>query len=411
MNRITGMELTFINNLGTSAAEVLHKFHGLKQDIKDHIAPLTYSQAEMHKLLKHTNRPIAANTLSKEMQIMADNGYEFQRTAANGYILSRADCIAIAEHLGVEKYRHTTNGKAFVFQVGSLKGGVGKSLGTNFIASALINIPKYLLKDMRVLIVDLDPQATSTQHNAPFGSMTESTYTSIAMMCSDVDKIDIQQNGIIRNGKQCIDIIPCSTLDGFYADELDLPETRGENKYQELLFERLIKKFENDYDFILLDAGPHMDKVLKNCLNTINGMYIPVPPTFYDFDSTLNFISRLPTVMKQLVEEGLDLSNLDFIKPYLSMVSTSENAQDKEIYENASTDLYEIFGFENVIKAPLPKEDVYQRCAENGATVFTIKAKDYPGSNDAFKRARDAAELWAKELIDGMISFHKKKGN
>ncbi|MBD0788235.1 AAA family ATPase [Vibrio sp. Y2-5] len=405
------MELSAIDNIGTGATKVLKNFHKLKQIVKDELTPITYSQSELYKLLKYTDRPIAANTLAKEMITMAEQGYEFKRTHANSYILNRDDCIAVADFIGVKKYRAETDGKAYIVQIQNLKGGVGKSMGTNMLATALVHMPRYLLKDIRVLIVDLDPQSTSTQHNAPENAINEGTYTSIALMCDDADKAEIDQHGIIKNVAHNIDIIPCSTGDGFYADDLDLPETRGNYKYQELLLKRIIEKYETDYDFILLDAGPHMDKVMKNCLWAVNGVYIPVPTTFYDFDSTLNFLSRLPIVMKQLVEDGMDLSKLDFVKPYISKSSNSENQQDKEVYENASIDLAEIFGHENTIKNDLPEEDVYERCAENGGTVFTIKPKDYPGSSAPFKRAKSAAEKWANELITGMMTHHKKRGS
>lgn len=406
------MQYAEIKAIGANASNALEMFHEVRTDVKEMFQPLSYSQAEMYSLLRSTNRPIARNTLIEEMANMEAEGYKFSRVGGNDtgpYSLSHSDCIAIADRIGVNKYRVLSNGKAYVCFIQNLKGGVGKSLGTNMLATALVNLPKFLLKDIRVLIIDLDPQATSTQQNYPSNKLDDGVYTSIALMCEETDKEDIALNGIKHTAHSNIDIIPCSTSDGFYADKINTDEVKGDNAYQELLLKRIINKFEGDYDFILLDAGPHMDSVLKNCLWAANGVYIPVPTTFYNFDSTLRFLQRLPVVFKELVNDGLDLRRLDFIKPYISKAPTSENSQDKEVYANAQSDLNGIFSFNNTIKHDLPEEDVYERCAETGGTVFTIRQKDYAGSREAYKRAKTHAELWAVELIEGMMAHHKQR--
>ncbi|EHA1127108.1 TPA: AAA family ATPase [Vibrio vulnificus] len=412
-NGIAPMSMTLneIQRIGTVAGQKLQAMHEIKRDVRETTPIRTYSQVELHNMLKSTNRPISRNTLSAELAKMEKLGHTFDRPNGINFSLTQQDCIDVADFLNVEKYRTKTDGKAYVVVNQNLKGGVGKSMGTGLVATALTNMIKYILHDIRVCIIDLDPQATSTQQHTPSARISDGDYTSIALMCDDTDADEIRKFAVAKTENRNVDIIRCGTEDGFYADELDNEEVRGNQHFASLLLERVIKKIECDYDIIFLDAGPHMDKVMKNCLWAANAIYIPVPSTYYNYDSTLRFLERFPIVMKQLVEEGLDLARLDFIKPYLSKVPNNGNAHDKDIYESASADLNDIFTFNSTVKQPLPHEDVYERCAEMQRTIFTMKAKDYPGSNEAFKRALTSAEQWATELIEGIMYYHKKRGS
>lgn len=190
------MELSDVQTLGKRAGESLKILHKVKADVREMTPLRHYSQSELTAMLKSTNRPISRNTLSDEMAKMEDSGYEFVRTKADNFSLTQEDCIAVAEHLGVEKYRMRTDGKAYVVIVQNLKGGVGKSLSTGLVATALTNIPKYILADIRVLIIDLDPQGTSTQQHKPTHSLDEGDYTSVVLMCGDTDIEEIKQYAI-----------------------------------------------------------------------------------------------------------------------------------------------------------------------------------------------------------------------
>lgn len=407
------MELSEINSIGEKAGIALQDLHLVKNDVRD-VTPLpTYTQSELAQMLQYTNKPISRTRLSSVMDEMEANGYVFhreERGKSNPYVLTQEDCIKVAEHLGVTKYRNRTNGKAYVAQIQQLKGGVGKSLGTSFIATAVTYLSRYILSDRRVLIIDLDPQGTSTQQFNPVVALDETKYSSITLMCDDVSREDIIEYGIVKTDYRNVDIICCGTDDGFDAAFLGSKETRGNYEPYELLQKRIIEKVERDYDLILLDAGPHLDNVMLNCLWATNLALIPIPPTFYNFDSSLRFLQRLPIVINQLVEEGMDLSKLDDLRTYLTRVPINESEADKDVYAGAASKIIEVFGYDRLIKNNLPEEKPFERCVESGRTIFTMKAKDYQGSKDAFNRASLSAEKWASEAIEMITGFHIKQG-
>lgn len=62
----------------------------------------------------------------------------------------------------------------------------------------------------------------------------------------------------------------------------------------------------DDYDFILIDTGPHLDPFLLNGLAASDLILTPTPPAQVDFHSTLKYLTRLPEMLETLEEEGIE---------------------------------------------------------------------------------------------------------
>ncbi|NOH31558.1 ParA family protein [Vibrio mediterranei] len=388
------------DKIGSNAKDSLIARQDLANYLRDEISERIYSQADVVTFLKHTDKPFSKTKVDDAMKAMHASGErEFYKTPS-GYKLSYEDVMAIGEHLGVTQYRAKHGGRAFVISFLNLKGGVGKSLCTNMLAHYFTYSERYLLSAPRILIIDLDPQGTSTQQNKPIYKIADHEYTSLLTLVDEMSLEEIQANAIKTTEHRNLDIMMCGTEDGFYADSLNSEEVCQDKYVGTLLTDRLIKKIEHLYDLILIDVGPHMDDVLKNCLWSANQILVPTPPTFYSYDSTLRFLERLPNVMRELVENGKDESKLADITAFLTKIPIQKaRGYDKDIFETASKDLAKIFELDN-IKHELPLEDAYERCAENGHTIFSLPKKDYTGDKRAFQRALDSATDWAKELAD-----------
>ncbi|QSV17580.1 ParA family protein [Photobacterium ganghwense] len=405
--------------VGDRAQDSRERRAKFQQVIKRDYSTRLYSKREFQQHARLKNRPVGDKKLSEVIENLENEGHQFQRSKSNTYQLTMEDCFVIAERLGIEPYRSKQR-KAFVTIFQNLKGGVGKSLGTAMIVDALTLMDRYLLEQHRVLVIDLDPQATITQHFCPEYVQQEDSITSIlAMMRKDLTRDELyslDEHGFYRAIQKThnsqVDVLPCVSDDGFLPDLLDDPEYCGKEKYFNLLLNRIIKLVEYDYDFIFLDAGPHMDKVMKNCLVAAHGFFVPVPPTFFNFDSTTRFLEKLPMVYEGLRSEGAAFDRHKFIAAYISKdPSNSNHEYDVDVYENAQKELVDILGFEYVIKHTLPDEDPYERCAEWSTTIFSMNKKDYTGSKDAFDRALNEAKSWAKEIIDMLHSYHNQVAN
>ncbi|HBL5449943.1 TPA: ParA family protein, partial [Escherichia coli] len=123
-----------------------------------------------------------------------------------------------------------------------------------------------LRHDLRILVIDLDPQASSTMfldHTHSIGSILE---TAAQAMLNDLDAETLRKEVIRPTIVPGVDVIPASIDDGFVASqwkELVEEHLPGQNQY-EILRRNIIDRVADDYDFIFIDTGPHLDPFLLN---------------------------------------------------------------------------------------------------------------------------------------------------
>lgn len=143
---------------------------------------------------------------------------------------------------------------AYKIAVANIKGGVTKT-------TTAVNIADQLMeRGYRVLLIDLDPQLSST---IIYGAKTDMVAT-----LEDFFKQDVTL-------KQCIqstefgDIVPCDRL-------LSEPSTRipvGPLMYNYL--KNGLEELENDYDYVIIDTPPAFNILWGNALNCADGLIVP----------------------------------------------------------------------------------------------------------------------------------------
>lgn len=366
----------------------------------------THSLRSLSQLLGGYRAVRTTGLSDKVKEIEKNLKISFEKALNGHYTLTPKDCRLISRELGVPEYK-SKGLPAFVLNMQNLKGGVGKSLSVSMLAEGLTLSRRFILDGRRVLVIDLDPQGTTTEQLLPNTELQEHELTAmLAMSTPDLTVEDLKEFAIKKTGINNLDIICADTQDGFLADELDSEKLTGSSTFHDLLDKRIIQLLKYDYDLIILDAGPHLDKVMKNCLTTADGILIPVPPTYYSFDSTIKFVERLPEVFESLITEGYELKKLKFLGSFINKDVVNKQDHDKAIYENADSDLNGIFGFQNVIKHSLPFEEAYERCSEQGGTCFSIDVSTYSGASKAFNRATAKAEEWLKDVVAYIDHHH-----
>ncbi|EBX3952666.1 ParA family protein, partial [Salmonella enterica subsp. enterica serovar Offa] len=95
---------------------------------------------------------------------MESQGYEFEKReagTAQKYAMSIRNIIDIYHHRNVPKYRDRYK-EAFTLFIGNLKGGVSKTVSTVSLAHGLRTHPHLICEDLRILVIDLDPQSSAT---------------------------------------------------------------------------------------------------------------------------------------------------------------------------------------------------------------------------------------------------------
>ena len=350
-----------------------------------------YSKSMVGRLPKLSRAIVDKAVIEMEAQ-----GYTFQRRAAgssNVYHMSIDNIIDIYKHRGVASYKERHN-EAFVVTIGSLKGGVSKTVSTVTLAHGLRAHTSLLHEDLRILVIDLDPQASATMffsHNHAIGSVEN---TAAQAMLQDVTREEIIDEFVISSGIDGVDLIPASIEDAFIASTWEelCTEYLPEQNIHAILRENLIEKIKHDYDFIFIDNGPHLDAFLTNSLAATHLIMTPIPPAQVDFHSTLKYLSRIPEILQIISESGCEPQLITSI----GFMSKLANKIDHKLCHSFAK---EVFGGD-MLDVALPRLDAFERCGESFDTVISANPHAYAGSAVALKSARSAALDFVKAFFD-----------
>lgn len=362
-----------------------------KEELKEDSYFQIYAKAALAKLPKLTRANV-----DYAVSEMEDNGYIFEKRTAGSskkYAMTIQNIMDIYQYRGVPKYRDRHNEALTVF-VGNLKGGVSKTVSTVSLAHAMRVHPHLLFEDLRILVIDLDPQSSATMflnHTHAVGIVET---TSAQAMLQNVSREELLEEFIVSSIVPGVDVLPASIDDAFIAsgwEKLCTEHLPSQNPHA-ILRENVIEKLKSDYDFIFVDSGPHLDAFLKNAIAAADLLMTPVPPAQVDFHSTLKYLTRLPELVNIIESSGCRchlLGNIGF------MSKLSNKADHKVCHSLAK----EIFGGD-MLDVALPRLDGFERCGESFDTVISANPATYIGSNEALRNARAAAEDFAKAVFD-----------
>lgn len=350
-----------------------------------------YSKASLYKLPK-----LSKGSVEYAVNEMESQGYVFNKRASGNttkYAMTLQNVIDLYHHRGVPKYRDRYD-EAFCIYVSNLKGGGSKTVSTASLAHALRAHPHLLFEDLRILAIDFDPQASLTMFLSHLNSIGLVEATAAQALLQNVSREELISDFIVASVIPGVDIIPASIDDAFIAErwkELCAEYLPGQNIHA-VLKENIIDKVKQDYDFILIDSGPHLDAFLKNGIAAADLLLIPLPPATVDFHSSLKFVASLPALVESIEEDGHQcklVGNIGFMSKIL-------NKSDHKICHSQAK---EVFGAD-MLDVVLPRLDGFERCGETFDTVISANPATYDGSAEALKSARIAAEDFAKGVFD-----------
>ncbi len=371
---------------------------------------ITYNTEDIAGIFRIASSRKARDELNK---IEKSEDVTFGRAANNQFALTPDEVHWLCGHFKIPPYS-ALGKRAFVMNNINLKGGVGKSTSGCMIADGLTKSVDHISKQMRILIIDLDPQGSATKHflgDFRSAALFQSAITLMASESTDLDLIN--ELSIVKDtSNKNVHIIPCTTDDGFLSEQLsEVAEEQG-IEVHEMLYERVIKPVEYQYDVIILDAGPHMDNVLRASIGASDGLLTPIPPKEFDFDSTLKFFERFPEIFTSLIERGYDIERLQFSKVFMNLWKENARSSVSRLYNaRAMNELTEIFGESDLISEHLPEEEAYQRCADNQHTIFSMAQSTYGkelGDLIPFNRAKAQATKWLNAVWRTISLAHQK---
>ena len=186
---------------------------------------------------------------------------------------------------------------ARIIAIANQKGGVGKTTTTINLGATLA------VADMKVLIVDADPQGNSTSGLGLRGKFRRSLYH--ALILSD------PVNDIILDTPELLNLKVLPSEKALVAAEIELVDLPG----REFKLKTLLESVSADYDYILIDCPPSLGLLTLNALAAADSVLVPIQCEYFALEGvselwdTLERVRR--TINPGLAVEGFLLTMFD----------------------------------------------------------------------------------------------------
>lgn len=275
-------------------------------------------------------------------------------------------------------------GRGRIIAVGNFKGGVSKTTTTMTLAQGLT------LRGRRILVVDLDPQASLSTLNGILAD-TEVTEeeTVLPLIYGDETSLAYAIQNSYWDG---LDLIPASSA--LFSAEFYLPLKQSRDKQFEFwnVLKRGLHPLTYDYDAILIDTPPALSYLTINAFMAADGIIVPTPPNALDFASSTQFWTLFSDLATNMQAQIPDLNKtFDFL--YVLMAKVDNQQAASGVVRDWIIRTYGSL----VLPVEIPVTTVTQSAAAEFGTIYDISK--YEGSLKTYQRAREAYDRLA-EFID-----------
>ncbi len=244
-----------------------------------------------------------------------------------------------------------------IISIANQKGGCGKTTTSINLAASLAS------NNRRVLLIDLDPQAHATSGLNIKAELN--IYNVLSKSTHKKAKID----AIIQNIEVNFDIAPSSIILSTLEQELS-----GEIGRESRLWD-ILKAFESNYDYILIDCPPNLGILTINALRAASEIIIPVEASRFSLEG----VSQLTSII-DLVKERLNHS-VDFRVLVTNFDSRLQHSF--KMLEKIKTD-YKNKMFSNIIHVNVKLKE-----AQNEGLHIHAYDKYCRGAKDYFSLSRE----------------------
>ncbi|RWL77950.1 MAG: plasmid partitioning protein RepA [Mesorhizobium sp.] len=206
-----------------------------------------------------------------------------------------------------------------IIAVTNFKGGSSKT-------STTIHLGHWLaLRGYRVLVVDMDPQASLTALHGTLPGFDhhegDTFYSAIRFENAIPTREVIRKTHIVG-----FDVI-CAGLDLTEFETAVALEMRKSGGTGFLLrVPQALEQIADDYDVILLDSAPSLNFLTLSSLTAATGVLIPVPAQMLDVDSTGKFLELAASYLRVLDEVGAG-ADWDFAKFLVTKFEANDHPQ------------------------------------------------------------------------------------
>ena len=211
--------------------------------------------------------------------------------------------------------RRRAGEKLQIVAVANFKGGSAKTTTAVHLAHFLA------LQGLRVLAIDLDPQASlSTMFGYQPEIDVEDNQTVYGAIRYDEGQRVPLASVIRKTYFEGIDLVPGNLELMEYEHETPQAIARGDGRGEGMFFRRLgsvIASVENDYDVVLIDAPPQLGYLTLGALYAASALLVTVHPAMLDVSSMNQFLKMTSDILQVIEENGGHLHH-DFIRYVLT---------------------------------------------------------------------------------------------
>lgn len=268
-----------------------------------------------------------------------------------------------------------------VISVPNQKGGVGKS-------ATSIHLAQYaaIHRGLRTLVIDADPQATTT---TMFGYVPD----------LDLRGADTILDALLEDSARITDVVRQTYIDGLdlipaelelQAVDMLLPtqshaEPAGPTP---LRLRRALDRLRPHYDLIVIDPPPSVTMLAINSIVASDYLLVPVPPHMFEISSTIAFFRTISMILEKV-------QHLAALPRHMRLLVTKHDghAQSEEL-ERTIRAMFPGMVLNNAMR-------VTDEISKAGSDLKTVYEVDRPrGSRATYIRAMGLLDAVNKEVIE-----------
>lgn len=285
---------------------------------------------------------------------------------------------AIQADMGLLPHRDPATDEPITMAVCNFKGGVAKT-------TTSIHLGQYLaLKGYRVLMIDLDAQASLTQLFGVLPHLEVDSKDTVLPFLEGPKTAGEEWSGTLAGAIRKthwhnLDLIPANL--GLYGAEFAL----AGRAIQEpgFPFYRVLKEgiatVSADYDIVVIDTAPALSFVNSNALFAADGLVLTLPPAMIDLGSAAQFFE----LMAQLIEQTNSYESTPKVYDPFAILVTKFKPAD-EVHQTLAGWIRTHFQDHTVLAAML-ESTVLQKVGPEILTAYEVA--NYEGDRRTFQRA------------------------
>ncbi|MDG1352740.1 MAG: plasmid partitioning protein RepA [Sulfitobacter sp.] len=264
----------------------------------------------------------------------------------------------------------------------NFKGGSGKT------TSAIHTAQRLALKGLRVLAVDIDPQASLT---TLFGYRPEVDFLNSGTIYDAIrydDPLPFSQI-IQKTFFTGIDLAPGGLL--LQEFEHETPQALRTN-IQPAFYARMaaaLQEVEDQYDVIIFDCPPQLGYLTMSALCASTGVLITIVPNMLDVASMSQFLQMTADLLDVVSGAGANMT-FDFMRFLINRYEPSDGPQQQVV-----AFLRQLFGDE-VMVAPMLKSTAISDAGLTQQTVYEVERSAF--HRNTYDRALDSLNLVNDEI-------------